>query len=285
MSAPTAEEMLAKGWEEYQFLSLELAEKQFNNALELELTAEQRIQATLGLAMSAQYAERGRDLDKAESLYQEVLSLEPTQDVRDLVTSNLADLYMARGDNDQALEYLDQLVNTRLSSVIGQDALRRKIYLQRGPFGSERSRRVADDAAERIQNLEATRERPRLLPVLHTEIGMLYFWLGDYEKAVYHLEQMTLIGSADTTSYGSQSTMLYRLAKLHENELDDPSRAGHFYRRLILEYPNSGMAYYSLVQAVEFGAMTKQEVRALNLSGMTDEILAELFAGRTGGDR
>jgi len=285
LAAASAQEKIEQGWREFRFLSLELAEQAFQEALELELTPEQVVEAKMGLAMSLQYPESGRDLQKAEAIYRDILSMDPAVEVQALLSSNLADLHLARGETDQALALFNELINTSLNSVIGQDALRRKIHLEGGPYGSETSRRMADEAAERIRDLEWTRERPRLLPVLHDQIGLMYFWLGAYEEAAYHFEQMTLIGSAETTSYGSQSSMLYRLAKLYENELNDAAKAGHFYRRLIVEYPNSNMAYYSLEQAVALGSISREEVQTLNLSGMTADILDDLFSTADRGGR
>lgn len=275
--------LIRNGWEEYRFLSLDLAEKQFSKALKLELTPEQQAEALVGLAMTLQYAERGRSLDRAEEIYQQVLELQPGEEIKALILSNLADLHLAREEDEEAAPLLSTLMETEIDSVIGQDALRRWIHLQSGPFGSEQSRQVADQASEILSTVTATPERPRLLPILHNQVGGLYFWLEEYERAAFHFELFTTLGSADTTSYGSQASALFRLAQIYEDKLQDRSRAGHFYRRLVLEYPNSNMVYFSLEKAVQFGAMNREEVLAQKLSGMTPEILDELFDAPTGG--
>lgn len=270
--------LIRKGWEEYRFLSLDLAEKQFSKALKLELTPEQQAEALVGLAMTLQYAERGRTLDRAEEIYQQVLELQPSEEVQAMVLSNLADLHLARDEEGEALELLNGLIETSMDSVVGQDALRRRMLIQAPEYGTPGSVRVADEAAALLENLDASRERPGLLPLLHEHIGGLYFWAGEYEKAVLHYEQFSLIGSAENTNYGSQSSNLYRLAKIHEDKLNKPSRATQYYRRLVEEFPNSPMVYYALEKTIASGGMSRKEVRDLRLNGVTEEVLDELFS-------
>jgi tetratricopeptide (TPR) repeat protein len=284
VSAENPDELISQGWAEYQFLSLDLSESYFREALEMKLSPEMRQEATIGLAMSLQYPESGRNLQKAEELYQEVLAEEPEGEIHDLVLSNLADLHISRGEEEEALTYLNQLIETRLDTVIGQEALRRRIFLQQGAFGSDSSKKVADEAAALVEGIEGSREDPKLLPILHAQIGTLYFWLEEYEVAARHFELFSLIGSADTTSYGSQATNLYRLAQLYEEKLEDPAKAATYYARLVKEYPNSNMSYYALEKAAAAGTITRMEVIDLNLSGMTNEILNELFVPEQGGN-
>jgi tetratricopeptide (TPR) repeat protein len=283
--ADSASELITKGWEEYQFLSLDQAATYFEQALKANPDPKLEDQARIGLAMTYQFSESGRDIDRAEELYQEVMDRDPSPEIRDLILSNLADLHLAREEKEAAIQFLDELVNTRLDSVLGQDALRRRIHLEAGAYGSEVSRTVANEASQLLSSVSATPEDPKLLPILHDQLGNLYFWLEDYARAAEHFEKFTLLGNADTTSYGSQSKSLYRVAKIYEQKLDQPQRAAEFYRRLILEYPNSNMAYYALEKAAAAGTVSRAEIENLRLSGMTEADLDGLFAAGKGGRR
>lgn len=281
---PEKPEALKRAWQEYQFLSLETAEKFFDQVLKEEEGIEHQIEAEVGLAMIYQYREKSPDLAKAAEVYTKVLGMDPAPPVRNLILSNQADLFREKGNIEKALEMLEQLITTSLDSVTGQDALRRWVDVKASAYGSPESVAVADQAAEwlRKADLQVTRERPLLVPILHSQIGDLYFWAKEYEKAVVHYEAFSRIGSPDNTSYGSQASNLYRLAKLYEERLNDPAKAGASYRRLVLELTNSNLAYYSLERAIQLGAISREDAAALDISGLNKEILDELFSKAEG---
>lgn len=277
---------LKQAWQEYQFLSMEVAEKYFNQVLKGKAEPQYKLEATLGLAMVNQFREQKSDLATAKKLYGEVLAQNPPAETRMLVLSFQADLHIKQGEKQEALEILNALIKESPDSVIGQDALIRKMLLTMGPYGSQASLDAAAEVEKVIDGIqvEATPERPYLLPIIHYEVGMIYFWAGDYEKAVEHLTTFTTLGNAATTSYGSQSSTLYRIAKIYENYLHKPAMAGKFYRRIINEYPNSGFAYYSLEKAISLKSISREEVEKMRISGVTEEILDELFATVEGED-
>jgi tetratricopeptide (TPR) repeat protein len=272
---------LARAWTEYQFQSFDLAKSFFESA-QLTGTAEEKLQAKTGLAMVAQFNERGADLDKAEALYREVLAAGATGEHALLVRNFLADIHISRGQKAEAMAILDELVDAHLGTVIGQDALIRRVLLTLGEYKSPESLAAAAEAAKRLADVQGSRERPCLLPTLNLMLGDIYFWAGDHATAVGFIENFTTVGTVHTTSYGNQASQLYRLARLYETSLKDPARAGHFYRRLVEETPNSGMSYFSLEKAVALGAFTRQEVGELRMGGLTPALVDELFrkAGR-----
>ncbi|MDF3128607.1 tetratricopeptide repeat protein [Kiritimatiellaeota bacterium B1221] len=272
-------EILQRAWQEYQFLSMDAAKNLFKQAQKLDTSAEYLLEAKVGLAMVSQFREQKSDLNVAEALYREVLAENPPEELRDLVYSFIADLHISRGENEEALEMLDKLIESNLNSVVGQDALIRKTLLTMGEYGAPQSVKVADETETILAGLaiEPTAERPYLIPLLESLLGDIYFWSGDFTKALAHYEIFTTLGNAKTTSYGSQAGQLYQIAKLYEVEMEDPKKAGQFYKRLITEYPNNGTSYFALEKAVRLGAMSRKEVEKLRLSGVTSEILDELF--------
>ncbi len=273
-------EVLQRAWQEYQFLSMDAAKTLFKRAEKLDTEPQYLLEAKLGLAMVSQFREQKKDLELAEKLYQEVLAENPSPEIRDLIYSFIADLHISRGETEQALEMLNTLIESSLDSVVGQDALIRKTLLTMGDFGSPESLKAAQEteAALATMNLELTPERPYLVPLIDSLLGDIYFWLDEPEKALTYLENFTKLGNAKTTSYGSQAGQLYQIASIYELDLNQPEKAGYYYKRMIVEYPNNSNSYFALEKAIEFGAMNRKEVESMNLSGLTPEIIDELFA-------
>jgi len=271
---------LERAWAEYNFQSYDLAESYFQKVLDGEPTPEEALEAKLGMGMTLQFTESGADLDGAKALYEEILDAGLGPERRALVQTFIADIHIERGETEKALAVLDELIRDHAQSVLGQDALIRKLLLTMGPYGSEQSLAAAREAEEVLAGIEASKERPLLVPMIADLLGHIYYWAGQYEKAAGHYETYTVIGTPDTNSYGNHASQLYRLATMYENELNNPEKAGQFYRRLLMETPNSSMSYFSLEKAVELNAIRREEVEALRLGGMPDEVLDELFSGK-----
>jgi len=270
---------LERGWEEYRFLGLDMARNYFSQVVNNDPDPLRVREATMGLAMVAQFAERGRNLDLALELYEQILPEEDDPERNALIRSFLADLHWSRGENEEALAYLNELIEQELDTVIGQDALLRRLIWTMGPYGAESSVNVARETEKLIEKIEASPERPLLVPMLSKTVGLNFFWASMYEDAVRNLERFVTIGTAESTNYSSQASELYRLGSIYEHRLNDPERAGRAFRRLAVEYTNSPMAYFALEKAIEFGAISRHEVEELNIRGLTVELLDELFAG------
>lgn len=277
-TVPDRVDLLEQAWEEYRFLSLDQAENYFKQVQAKDEDPERIRQAMLGIAMTRQYREGSPDYDSAESLYTEILEMNAGGEIGVLVRSNQADLYLSRGEEEKALVLLNELIESHLQTVIGQDALLRRIRLTMGDFGSEQSLKVAQESEKLLAQVEASPNRPLLVPVLSNLLGEIYFHLNMYAEAAEHYERFTTIGTANSTNYSSQASQLYRLARIYEIHLQDVKRASYFYRRLATEYSNSSMAYYALVKAIQSHSITREEVENLRLGGVTSEVLDELFS-------
>jgi len=257
-----------------------VAEKLFEDVLKQPgVDADYQLEAKVGLAMVYQFRERNPDLASAQQLYQEVLSANPKPEVEALVNSFLADLYISLNVKEQALELLDVLVEEDIDTVLGQDALLRQFLITMGEYGSPESLAAADQVLSELNRISVpvSEARPYLIPMINSVLGMTYFWAEEYEKALVQFENFSTLGTAATTSYGSQSSTIYRIANIYENKLNQPEKAGRFYRRLVEEYPNSSMSYYALEKAISLGAYTRDQANNLRLGGLTPQILDELF--------
>jgi tetratricopeptide (TPR) repeat protein len=273
-------ETLQRAWQEYQFLSLDVAEKLFLETQDSDVDPEYLLEAKVGLAMIAQYRERNPDLEKAEALYQEALAGNPKPEVRALINSFLADLYLSRGADSEARVVLDTLIDENIDSVVGQDALIRRLTLMMGEYASPQSIAAARNVEADLNRIrvKVSEERPYLIPLIYSLLGRIYFWAEDYASTVQQYENFTTLGNANTTSYGTQASALYRIANIYEQKLNQPEQAGLFYRRLVEDYPNSAMSYYALEKAILLGAFSREEANKIRLGGLTPEILDELFS-------
>lgn len=273
-------ETLQRAWQEYQFLSLDAAEALFLETQRLDVDSEYLLEAKIGLAMIAQYRERNPDLDKAEKLYQEALAENPKPEVRALINSFLADLYLSRGDDSEALVVLEALIDENIDTVVGQDALIRRLNLTMGDYASPESIAAAREVEANLDRIrvQVSEERPYLIPLIHSLLGRIYFWAEDYVSTVQQFEKFSSLGNANTTSYGSQASSLYRIANIYERQLNQPQQAGIFFRRLVEEYPNSSMSYYALEKSIMLGGLSRHEANKIRLGGLTPEILDELFS-------
>jgi tetratricopeptide (TPR) repeat protein len=204
----------------------------------------------------------------------------PKPEVRALINSFLADLYLSRGADSEARVVLDTLIDENIDSVVGQDALIRRLTLMMGEYASPQSIAAARNVEADLNRIrvKVSEERPYLIPLIYSLLGRIYFWAEDYASTVQQYENFTTLGNANTTSYGTQASALYRIANIYEQKLNQPEQAGLFYRRLVEDYPNSAMSYYALEKAILLGAFSREEANKIRLGGLTPEILDELFS-------
>ena len=164
--------------------------------------------------------------------------------------------------------------------MVGQDALIRRLTLMMGEYASPQSIAAARNVEADLNRIrvKVSEERPYLIPLIYSLLGRIYFWAEDYASTVQQYENFTTLGNANTTSYGTQASALYRIANIYEQKLNQPEQAGLFYRRLVEDYPNSAMSYYALEKAILLGAFSREEANKIRLGGLTPEILDELFS-------
>jgi len=278
------EPLAARAWNEFGYQSFDNARRLFN---ELErapgATACQRQEAVIGLAMVAQFDERRADLGLAEQLYRRVLadaSLPPER--RLLVESMLAETLAGAGRLAEADTLWDRLIRAHPSHVIAQDALIRRTVAHVTTF----------EAPETGAALAYLRECLAIIAqAAPAEAGMgvalerLRAWLHlgrkEYLEARAALMRLADLADHVTLSQGQLAIVLTQIARLSETQLDDPLTAGRYYRRLVEEAPHDVRAYFALTRAIHYGVFTMDEVRGLQIPGLTEDLLAELFgAGR-----
>ena len=108
--------------------------------------------------------------------------------------------------------------------------------------------------------------------------GVLWhFWCGRPEASRDAFARFCDLATKRTVSYGWFGGTLLRTARLSEEVLNDTETAGRYYKRMITEAPSHARSYFALKRAVALGAITPDEIRALKLHGITDDVIAELF--------
>jgi len=273
--------LLAEGWQEYQFQSFDKATRLFDEAVGAAADGETRIQARTGIAMVAQFREQGRDLDRAEGIYREILKEGPTGERLCLVQSMLAECLASKGKLEEADRLWDAAVSGFPNSLLAQDALLRRTVAHLKGFDSEESMEaIRYLEARRTVFPPADRERPALSPGFDLLLGDFWFWRKDYARAREAYIRYVAVGSTQTTAYSQRASAIMRIARISEDFLNDSKTAGAYYRMLVEETPNDVRSYFSLEKAARYGAIAPDEVRRLGLYGVTDDILREIFEGR-----
>lgn len=272
--------LLEQAWNEYEFLSHDIARDLFGRA-EREASGEgDRREAQLGLAMVDHFRETGRKLDRAIETYRGLLDAGASDPVGVLATSLLAEALSEQGSTDAANGLWDEVISGHPDTIVAQDALLRRTLANLGSFTSaETAAAVRYVVEKRAAFPEATREKPGLSPSIDYLLGSIAFWREEYGVARDHFGRVLEIGSNQTGSYSLRAGLAMRMARISEEYLDDPEGAGRGYRELVLNNPNDVRAYFALIKAIEYGSVTREELEASSFSALTKAEIADLFAG------
>lgn len=270
-----AADALRDAWQAYRYQTYEAAERGFRQAVDDPATQQQ---ATLGLALVAQFRERRPNVREALRLYQQLLDEGLDGDARWQVLALVAECHALTEALDKANTDWEAVIVGAPHSLIAQDALLRRTLANLGAMESAQTTAA-------IRYLEThreafpppTRETPALAPAYDLLLGNLYFWRRDYARSRDAFMRYIAIGSKETTSYSQQASAMMRVARMSESLLDDPATAGRYYRMLVEQTPNDVRSYHALERAVRYGAITADEVRALKLYGISEALLQTLF--------
>lgn len=278
MQAPGSDADLAMAWREYGFHSFDIAGQLFARVLETSRDAAERQQATIGRAMIAQFNTKQRDPEKAIRLYRRLLEEGLTGEPKILVESFLAECYAGTRRRDEANRLWDAIIADQPTSIVAQDALIARTLANMGSWdGEETTQAMSHLAQKRTYLPEPDPDRPGLAPPMERLTANWHFWCGRHRQARDTLIRFCDIATKRTTSYGWYAGTLFRTAQISERLLDDNQTAGRYYRRVITETPNHYQSFYALRRAAELGAIAKQEVRALKLNGITDDVIDGMF--------
>jgi tetratricopeptide (TPR) repeat protein len=211
-------------------------------------------------------------------LYEELLASGIAGEARLLAQSLLAESLAQQGDRTRANALWDEVITGAPSSLIAQDALLRRTAANLGPLDSDQTLAAVRYLEEKRQAFPPpSREQPGLAPAMDLLLGTVYYWRGDYARSREAYRRYVAIGSPQTSTYAQRAAALVKVAQLSERRLGDPATAGRYYRRVVGETPNDVRSFFALEQAARLGAITPDEVRALNLPGVTDDVIAGLF--------
>ena len=274
LSKPSA---LQQAWIEYRFQSYEAAEKFFDEILSKEMGKNWEQEATMGKGMAAQFDERNIRPKKALAYYQKLLNEDLPNEQRALLLLLIGEAQEGLGDLKEANAAWEKVIQLFPQTLLAEDALLKRTIRNMGELTEERTLEAVRYAEEARQTFVApSREDPRLAPVLDNLIGTVYFWRGEYDAARGAFIRNVELASPEKMNYSKVAGGLFRVARVSEKFLNDPETAGAYYRKLVLETPNDVRFFFALEKAVQYGALSMEEVDALRVSGISDEIIEEL---------
>jgi len=270
---------LTRAWNEYRFQSYATAVKLFEEVKEAAVDKTDRQEAAIGLAMIAQFREKGGDVESAREIYEELIEERIEGEPGILVKSLLAESCAALGEMDTANALWDELIAGNPASIVAQDALLRRTMVNMKFYDDPESREaVTYLKKKRTAFPEPSPETPGLAPPTDRILAEFFFWNKEYEKAREFFVRYIDIGLAETIGYEKRARALYRVARMFETIFNDPVSAARYYRLLALETPSDQRSYYGIEKAVELGAISADELRNMKFSGITEEIIRELVA-------
>jgi tetratricopeptide (TPR) repeat protein len=188
-----------------------------------------------------------------------------------------------QGELSAANQGWEEVITAYSDTIIAQDALlSRTLYNMKAFDAPETLHAIEYLEGKRHLFPEPTPEEPGLSPAFDMIRGDVYFWRKEYHKAVKAYLEYIRIGRIGTISYGNRATVLFKIARIAEEYLDDPQTAGEYYKRIVEETPNDVRSYFALEKAIQYGAVSPEEVQQLRLSGMDDDVIQDLFSTHGG---
>jgi tetratricopeptide (TPR) repeat protein len=270
--------LVRQAWTEYGFESFDAARTRFVEAQAITDDPALAREAQMGMAMSDQFDPRHPDPSAARQAYEQIVDKGAPREVTQMAQSLLAQVCAAEGDLPRANRLWESAVLADPGSIVAQDALLQRTYANLRGWTEPETAAAMEYLSRMRQTFPTpTPDRPGLAPVFDATLGNYYFWKGDYEAARQAFIRFTEIATTRNTSYAWMAGMYFRIARISEVLLNDRPTAGAYYRKVALETPNSVLSFFALSKAAELGSLTRSEVTALNLPGLTPETLHELF--------
>lgn len=276
---------LDDAWREFFFQMYDKADRLFARALrETAAAPALRAEAEIGAAMLAQFRETGGDVQRAIGAYERLLNSGLEGPPRALCLSMLAEAYATQQRDADADRLWDEVITRFADLPIAQDALLRRTAHHLRQVRSDRAGEALRYLDEKRKLFPApTPEAPGLAPAFDLMAGEAHFWRSEVREARAAWERYVKLASPRTTSYAQYASVTLRVAQLSER-LGEPEVAGRYYRHFVEQTPNDVRAYYALERAVQLGALTRDEVIALRLYGLSLEEIDRLFARRAAGE-
>ncbi|MBC8453440.1 hypothetical protein H8D64_00110 [PVC group bacterium] len=273
------DERLEKAWKEYRFQAYATAEMLFEDVKESAVDKKDKQEAKVGLAMILQFDQKQMKFAKAIEIYESLIDEGVDGDAGILVKSLLAESKAAIGDIDSANALWDEVISNNPSSIVAHDALLRRTMVNMKSYDTTSTHKTMGYLNEKREKFpEPSRKIPSLAPTIERVMAEYFFWNEEYEKSMEYFLNYISVGMADTIGYGKRARALYRVARMYETIFNDTVSAGKYYRLLALETPSDQRSYYGIEKAAKYGTITADELRKMKFSGLTEEIIQELFS-------
>lgn len=238
---------LSEGWRAYAMGSFDAAAARFQRVADTAgATEDQRYSALLGLAASAQYQPKP-DLGGALQYYRRLGEVKVTAAVPQSMLG-IGMVYLAQGSVQEGQAELTNLTRQFPDSDEAGEAavqLANSLWRPTPDAKAPGGYRLADAALvqrgiDLLEKRLAAYPKSRLAAVMHMMLASEFIEQQSYKDAVAHLEAALTAGVESSTTRGS---VTWQIARIAENKLHDYALAEKYYADYATNYKRTQLYY------------------------------------------
>jgi TolA-binding protein len=250
-----AARLLAAGWNELDLVNYPKAQRTFEQVLRSIPTPAQKAEAMFALAHLWQYRQPGADLGKAKRLYEDVvgeLGEAPAAPLALMALARMADApeYEKDRNRKRARELYREIIDRYRGHFLAEEAVLRLAMTYLEELGNVQ---VENVGVKLLRDFLARKPESSLAPVMHWELGNLYFNRREYRQAVREwiaadaLDAKAPEGRAMSTV--ARAGLYFQIAKVNEKHLKDYATAAKWYEKIVTDVRRENRYYVAKVSA------------------------------------
>lgn len=252
--------LLTKGWEEYGYGIFDSARKNFNEVLSKpSLSDSEYCEAMTGLAFCHQF---GKGSNVSESDYRKAIECYKLaiaksggdrrieEVLRSMQAECLLMIFRLSRNTEllsEAQAICDSISSGNEISLASQNSILAGTVFKISDLSSEDSLQslrkleaYLDKSFEKRESLD--KESRLLLPAMARLLAEISVSKGDYQNAVKYFDQYLAFGA---TSHVTRAQVTFKLARIYDLKLKNPSKAIEYYNKFRKENPNDVKAYFA----------------------------------------
>ncbi|MBD3344483.1 MAG: tetratricopeptide repeat protein [Chitinivibrionales bacterium] len=245
-----ADETLGDAWREYNYQNWHKADQLFSQIIKESQSPDEVIQAKIGQAMIVHFRIPGGKPDKALDMYNEILhEIGPSHKVSSNLYLLMGRAYMGFNEPDtaSAKKHFEWIFAHDAGSNEAHEAALEMAFIK--SYVHDR-----DYIIEAINYLQNYCTRYPENPLVGTMMGFcanLAINVKEYEKARQYLVAWDSIGVMNVRY---KSAVVYQIARMSEEALNDTATAVKYYKKLVTEYESDNRLYFSQLRLKALGA-------------------------------
>ena len=241
--AESVAERLGRGWEEYGFQNWSAAQSIFREIADSDgATAEQVVQARIGVAFVTQYRMPGRNPKAAFLLYEALQpQLQGTPSLKAMALSQMGSCRVEQTEPDlkQARLYFRQAMQVDdMQSETSQEAALNLVTT----YMLQPDKAAFRQASALLDEIQPKLKGSLFEAIVYSLKAQVCQWLDDPASAADAYEKQVAAGIENRTF---RVFAMFRIARINEQVVKDNKKAAHWYQRLHDEIPTSGQANWA----------------------------------------